>query len=535
MPDCRLTSNSARCHPQGTDSAASGSGGEAGARSVDAAPGGEASGPCIRCHRPQAPWRLAAYVCQLCWAEAFAKQAATDETARRQRQRAEQAEQAMAARRALMVCGIRRQITTSMPDWAVLGLLERVETTPVAEVAAWTRVVVEPVGWLVAAREHAERVRALRASRRSGQGRFRPGWDWADSTVSVAQAIMHHAGRIGAADGRVLAWPGMTTLVAWSGLSRRAVQYALATLCRAGFLRRVLAGTRVAGVLPGQPVALATVFELRIPLSVPELAEQADLHRALQPTRQTPESSRPHPVRHDGCTPPSSAGEFQGSAGLEYTGAARRNPAFNQNPQPRARQHWRRVAALRRIRLADAAGQLQAGVPALADLGIGYIEGCLRSWWERHHPGQVPPQTWGQNLVTLLGPWLPPWLVRNPLGLLFSKLANLDPTTEPPPAPSSSGPGSAGARSSSRARHERRRLQAEQRAFADELRQRQQAAAGVDHRAHYQQIAQAVGWSRTQPVTDPGRPACWIAGDFQAATNTRLTVDPTTRYLRERR
>lgn len=525
MPVYRLTSNSTGCHPQGSDSPARPGGGDAaGPRVFATAPGDETSGPCVRCGRAGAPWRLAAYVCQVCWAEAFAEQTTTDHAAQRERDRAVQAEQAAAARQALISCGVRRQVTAQMPDWAVLGLLERVESTPVAEVAAWTRVAVEPVGWLIAVREHAERLRALRQPGKTG--RFRPGWDWSDSTLAAAQAVMHHAGRVGAADGRVLAWPGMTTLVTWTGLSRRAVHYALTALCRGGFLRRVLVGTRVAGALPGQPLSLATVFELRIPLSPAELAEQADLQRALRPANDTVTTGCPQPTRHVGCTPPSSAGDSYGSTDLEYTGAARETPALDEKTPPRARQDWSRHAALRRGRLANAARELRARVPALAELEASRIEGCLRSWWERHHPAPVPPEGWGQDLAMLLGPWLPPWLVHNPIGLLFSKLAKLDPAATPPPRPAKTSSSSV-ARARARARREHRRLQAEQRAFAAELRQRQQAAARVDRRGHYQRIAQAAGWARTRPAADPGPGGSLIAGNPPGGTDDSVTVDTT--------
>lgn len=484
-----------------------------------ATPGPGTDGSCVRCGRPGSPWRLAAHVCRLCWGEAFATQAATDDAARQDHERERRAELAAAARLALADCGIRRAASSAMPDWAVLGLLEQVEHTPAAEVAAWTRPAVEPVGWLLAAREHADRARALRAQQ-ADRGRFRPGRDWAASTVAVAQAVMHHAGR--EAGGRVLARPSVATLMAFTGRSERTVYNALAVLRRAGFARRVLAGTRVAGALPGRPVSLATVFELRIPLSAAELADQADLQRALQPAPPPPAEPETHePVpepgdqpdsgcpqpRHDaGCTPPSSAGGFRGSDQLESTGASRAKPPHQHNhPDP---GDYGQAARRRRTAFAAAADQLRLDVAALRAVSPVVVEGMLRSWWERHQPTDAVPGTdWGHDLATRLGPWPPVWLVTNGTGLLFTKLARHGPTS-PPPAPPAPRPGHNEAHRQRPSRPGRRRRRVSR--IDEQLRQREThqharaAAQQVDRTRHYTRLADRLGWPH-HAIAGPGR------------------------------
>ena len=503
MPFCRLTSNSLVPQPEQPGSALAYDNSAApGSFSADLAAADETAGcgPCVRCDRPGAPWRLAAYVCQLCWAEAFAEQVAADDAARQQRERAERAERAMAARQILVACGVRRQVTARMPDWAVLGLLERVEATPVAEVAAWTRVVVEPVGWLVAVREHSEQLRALRGQR----GRFRAGRSWTDTTLLVAHALMHHAGRVGAADGRVLAWPGMATLMSFTGLSKGTVRNALRTLCWSGFLRRVLVGTRVAGLAPGQPVSLATVFELRVPLTSAELVEQAELQRTLQrvtSARTTgpadrPDHGCPQATGCGACTPPSSCNDLSGSLDLKYTDA-RQNPSSHQ-PDPQAEHSPRRQ---RNAALAQAATELRSSVDALRKVTPAVVEGLLRSWWERHQPHSSDPRWgWGLQLATELGPWPPRRVVTSPVGLLQTRLSRLD-RGAATPAPGQPLPvDTRGSLADQLHTAGQRGAALEQQQMREEIVQREHATAEVNRRAHYERIAQQLGWRRSTPA-----------------------------------
>lgn len=426
-------------------------------------------GDCIRCGRPDSCWRLASHACDTCWNSTHAEIVEDVHVDALAADRPESTGKIKAARAQLAQRGVRPEALEGVPMWAQLQLLDRSVETAEASVSGWTRPADDSVGWLQQLEDTRARVQLL-VDRRGRGARHRHGVTITAATEDVAAAIVHCAGR--AHRGRLQARVSVPRLMELTSLQRRTVQYALRTLQRAGFLRMLFLGTRVAGTRRGAPVSLSSVYELRVPLSVAQLLEQADRQRALAVEHSAERGGFelitvvPQQSITAACAPPSSAGLSTFDGGTSFPPAKNSQAVDKLAPMHTARTLWQYSR--------DVARDLQQRLPGLDRFSVAAVANLIGPWTSRGWTGF--------DIATKVTerPW--PLVVKSATGILRTRLDALDAEVEPPSV--------AAVRLRDRRAHQAR-LQAEHEAA--------RSASTVDPAAWYQAVAAELGWIRRVP------------------------------------
>lgn len=430
-------------------------------------------GDCVSCGRPDSCWRLASHACDPCWNSAHAETVEDVHADALVSGRAESTGKIKAARAELAQRGVRPAALEGVPMWAQLQLLDRSVETAEASVSGWTRPADDSVVWLQQLEDTRVRMRLLADGRGRGV-RHRHGVSITASTEEVAAAIVHCAGR--AHRGRLQARVSVPRLMELTSLRRRTVQYALRTLQRAGFLRMLFLGTRVAGPKRGAPISLSSVYELRVPLSVAQLLEQADWQRALAVEQSADRGGFalvtvvPQESITAACAPPSSAGLSTFHGGTSFPPAKNSQVVDKFAPMHTARTLWQYSR--------DVARDLQQRLPGLDRFAVGAVANLIHPWTSRGWTGfdiatKVTERQW-------------PVVVKSAAGILRARLDALGAEVEPP---------SVVAVRLCNERARRARLRAEHEAA--------RSASTVDPAAWYQAVAAELGWTRQVPG-EPG-------------------------------
>lgn len=453
---------------------------------------GSPVGPCSGCGSAGS-WRLLSYACDRCWSAAAAADqqpvdAAADVVAAvgtpsRAASRTSwvpadedpDGRQRHADQTELADRGVDSSVIRRCPAWAVRRVVEQsVVDDPLCS-AAWTAPVASSQQWLVDLEQVVEAVRASRSRRPRAH---RHGVTLTPAALRVARALLHVAGRL--PRGHLHARASIAWIMRATQLAERTVQYALTALRRAGFLRLRFAGTRVAGRLPGQPVSLTSVHELRRPVTPAELLERTELARHLT-SRGEPAPAAASSSTSSPCTPPSSAGLVDQVVTDSPPAGKFLRTTTPSRPAAAASPSW----LVPEQNTAAVAADLQHRVTELGRVAPARVRACVRSWVARGWNGRDLAEAVSAR------PW--PQVVRDPVALLRSRLADVDPAAEPPTV----------RRARAAEANRARQAAAREQHLAERAR-----AAKVDHRSWARVIAATLQAARSaRSARMEGRPA----------------------------